>query len=159
MDKVNLCVKTDYKFNSSFGIESHQVRQPSLVDSFYVEHHDSRDSIGGSTAIVNPLRMLMNQERLSRLGPQAVEMWLKTMRESGNSNVQQILKKCSDEDLLKMVKPREVQAPCELENYLQMLNERKELFNSEVARIVAEQQAEENKDIPDAESMVESQMK
>lgn len=159
MDKVNLHVKTEYKFNSSFGIESHQVRQPSLVDSFYVEHHDSRDSFGGSTAIVNPLRMLMNQERLSRLGPQAVEMWLKSMRESGSSNVQQILKKCSDEDLLKMVKPREIQAPCELENYLNELNSRAELFNSEVARIVAERQAEENKQVPNAESMVESQMK
>lgn len=159
MDKVNLFVKHEYKFNASFGIESHNVRQPSLVDSFYVEHHDSRDSIGGSTAIVNPLRMLMNQERLSRLGPQAVEMWLKSMRDSGNSNVQQILKKCSDEDLLKMVKPREIQAPCELENYLQMLNERADLFNSEVARIVAEREAEQNKQVPDAESMVESQIK
>ena len=159
MDKVNLNVKTEFNFNSSFGIESFQVRQPSLVDSFYVEHHDSNDSFGGSTAIVNPLRMLMNQERLSRLGPQAVEMWLKTMRESGSSNVQQILKKCSDEDLLKMVKPREVQAPCELENYLQMLNDRADKFNSEVARIVAEQESEKNKQVPDAESIVESQIK
>lgn len=159
MVKVKLNVTADYKFNSSFGIESFQVRQPSLVDSFYVEHHDSRDSIGGSTAIVNPLRMLLNQERLARLGAPAVEMWLKSMRDSGNSNVQQILKKCSDTDLLAMVKPREIQAPCELESYLQMLNERVDLFNSEVARIVAEREAEQNKQVPDAESMVESQIK
>lgn len=159
MNKVRLNVITEFKFNSKFGIECHQVRQPSLVDSFYVEHHDSNDSIGGSTAIVNPLRMLLNQDRLSRLGPQAVEMWLKSMKDSGNSNVHGLLSKCSDDDLMAMVKPRELQAPSELENYLHYLNERADKFNSEVARIVAERQAEENKQVPDAESLVESQIK
>lgn len=160
MYKCKLHKTNVFKFYPAMGIESHQTRQPSLVDSFYVEHHDSpRDSVGRSTAVVNPLRMLMNQERLSRLGSQAVEFWLDNMRKSGNSNVQQILKKCSDDDLLRLIKPREIQAPCELEQYLQYLNERQEHFNSEFARIVAEQQAEENKQVPNAESMVESQMK
>lgn len=161
MYKCRIQYVEQYKLCSKMGIESHQVRQPSLVDSFYVEHHDvSRDSIGGSTAIVNPLRMLLNQERLNKLGAPAVEMWLKSMRDSGNSNVQQILKKCTDEDLLQMIKPQCIQAPCELEQYLQALNERADLFNSEVARIVAERQEQENaKVVENAESMVESQIK
>ena len=74
------------------------------------------------------------------------------------------MKSCrvSDADLLKMVKPRCIQAPCELEMYLNELNSRADLFNSEVARIRAEQEAEllaQQQADKDAANKVESQMK
>lgn len=161
MNKVRLHEKNEFHFKSQFGIECTEVRQPSLVDSFYIQHHDSpRDSIGVSVAHMNPLFMLFNQDRLDRLGPAAVEAWLKTMRETGSSSYSELKKKVSDDDLARMVKSRRIQAPCELEAYLRALNERADLFNSEVARIVAEQKAEaEAQTDKDAVNKVESQLK
>lgn len=131
-----------YEF-TIFGIESANVRQPSLVDDFY--YRESTCSITGKpvTQVSHPLYMLFNQERLDRLGPTAVQQWLRSLESSGNNSVQQILSKCSDSDILSMVKSRHIQHPCELERYLNSLNERADLFNSEVAKIVAERQVEE----------------
>lgn len=131
-----------YEF-TTFGIESANVRQPSLVDDFY--YRESTCSITGKpvTQISHPLYMLFNQERLDRLGPTAVQQWLRSLESSGNNSVQQILSKCSDSDILSMVKSRHIQHPCELERYLNLLNERADLFNAEVAKIVAQQQADE----------------
>ena len=128
---------------TDFGIESSQVRQPSLVDEFY--HREELCSISGKTIVQvsHPLYMLFNQERLDRLGPSAVQQWLKSLESTGNNSVQAILKKVSDNDLLAMVKSRHIQHPCELESYLNSLNERVELFNSEVAKIVAEEKQKE----------------
>lgn len=129
---------------TQFGIETSQVRQPSLVDDFY--YRESVDDIHGGKLYEcgHPLYMLFNQERLDRLGPAAVQQWLKTLESSGNNATNQILKKVSDDDLLAMVKSRHIQHPCELERYLNDLNERADLFNSEVAKIVAQQKADLN---------------
>lgn len=127
---------------TGFGVESTQVRQPSLVDDFY--YRESVDDIHGGKVYQcsHPLYMLFNQERLDRLGPAAVEQWLKSLESSGNNAANQILKKVSDDDLLAMVKSRHIQHPCELERYLNDLNERADLFNSEVAKVVAQQKAD-----------------
>lgn len=132
---------------TNFGIESSQVRQASLVDDFY--YRESTCSITGSklVQVSHPLYMLFNQERLDRLGPSAVQQWLHSLETSGNSAVQSILSKCSDDDILAMVKSRHIQHPCELERYINSLNERAELFNSEVAKIVAQQKSDSEKNI------------
>lgn len=166
MDKVTLNNhKRKLSFNVRFGIETYEVRQPSLVDEFYYMKHDSpRESTheAKSVSICNPLYMLFNQQRLDRLGPQAVNAWLQAMKDAGHKPVNEILQKVSDDDLIRMIKPRCIQAPCELEMYLNELNSRADLFNSEVARIRAEQEAErlaaEQAD-KDAQNKVESQIK
>ena len=134
-----------YEF-TTFGIESANVRQPSLVDDFY--YRESTCSITGKPVVQvsHPLYMLFNQERLDRLGPAAVQQWLHSLESSGNNSVQQILSKCSDSDILAMVKSRHIQHPCELERYLNSLNERADLFNSEIAKIVAQQKEDLEKE-------------
>lgn len=166
MDKVTLNNhKRKLNFNVQFGIEAYEVRQPSLVDEFHYMVHDSpRESTKNSksVSICNPLYMLLNQQRLDRLGPSAVNAWLQTMKDAGHKPVNEILQKVSDDDLLRMVKPRCIQAPCELEMYINDLNSRADLFNSEVARIRAEQEAErfaQEQADKDAVNKVESQIK
>lgn len=166
MDKVTLNNhKRKLNFNVQFGIETFEVRQPSLVDEFYYMRHDSpRESTldAQSVSVCNPLYMLFNQQRLDRLGPHAVNAWLQAMKDAGHKPVNEILQKVSDDDLLQMVKPRCIQAPCELEMYINELNSRADLFNTEVARIRAEQEAErlaQEQADKDAANKVESQMK
>ena len=137
-------VETNIQF-TFFGVESTQVRQPSLVDDFFYRSSVCPDTGKPMVRVNNPLYMLFNQERLDRLGDAAVQMWLRSLESSGNDATQQILKKVSDDDLLKMIKSRHIQHPCEMERYLHALNERAEYFNSEVARVLAEEKAAADK--------------
>lgn len=139
--KIN--VKRDVKFRE-FGVETAQSRQPSLVDEFY--YREIECSITGRKLkrVSHPLYMLFNQQRLDRLGPAALQQWIDSLNNAGNSSLAELKKKCSNDDLLSMVKSRHIQHPCELERYINSLNERAEFFNSEVARIVAEENAKKN---------------
>lgn len=147
--------KRNIKFKE-FGIETAQSRQPSLVDDFY--YREIECSISGKklVRVSHPLYMLFNQERLDRLGPAALQRWIDSLNEAGNSSLNEVKKKCSNEDLLAMVKSRHIQHPSELERYINSLSERAEFFNSEIARIVAEEKAaketvSENKSSENAE--------
>lgn len=131
-----------YQFNS-FGLERTYVRQPSLVDSFYFTEGVCPETGEKVFSFSHPLYMLFNQERLDRLGPSAVQQWLKSLYNASNSSLTELRSKCSDDDLLSMVKSRHIQHPCELERYIKSLNERAEFFNSEVARVVAEEKAQQ----------------
>lgn len=123
-------------------VERTYVRQPSLVDSFCITERKCPETGKTTHQISHPLYMLFNQERLDRLGPEAVNQWLKSLDNSSNSSLNELRSKCSDDDLLSLVKSRHIQHPCELERYIKSLNERVEFFNSEVARVVAEEKAQ-----------------
>lgn len=130
--------------NAMYGVEKMEVRQPSLVDEYY--HQESVCPETGEKVIGyhHPLYMIFNQERLDRLGDGAVQMWLKSLENAGNSAYNKVKDKLSDDDMLKLVKSRHIQSPSELETWLSYLNERADVFNKEVARIVAEEkQAQE----------------
>lgn len=118
------------------------VRQPSLVDSFYLdksEHPETGETIYG---LHNPLYMLFNQQRIDRLGAEAIRQWIEQLDASHNSHLASIRSQCKDEDLIRMIKDRHIQHPCELERYIADLDKRADLFNSEVARVQAELQLE-----------------
>lgn len=134
--------KKDVVINVHQCISHTFVRQPSLVDSFYRE--DVVDPVTGLDCKVfhNPLYMLFNQERLDRMGAESVQQWIQSMTNAGNSQLSEVRKKCTDEDLLHMVRSRHIQHPAEFERYLDELNSRADKFNSEIARVRAEMQSE-----------------
>lgn len=118
------------------------VRQSSLVDSFYMdksEHPETGEIIFG---FHNPLYMLFNQQRIDRLGSEALRQWIEQLDASHNSHLANIRSQCKDEDLIMMIKDRHIQHPCELERYIAELDSRAGLFNSEVARVRAEMELE-----------------
>lgn len=123
------------------GIEQREVRKPSLCDSFYSEEHEcvavttlSRNSV----SFQDPIYMLFNQERLAKLGFESVQKWLEQFKQTNNSELQQMLSKCSDEDIMAMVKPKNLQSPSELHTWLRYMNEKHEVFNSEMKLILEE---------------------
>lgn len=128
------------------------VRQPSLVDSFYYEDDVHPRTGAKCKNYHNPLYMLFNQQRLDRLGPAAVQQWIDSMDSAQHSQLNELRQKCTDDDLIAMVRSRNIQHPCEFERYIHELNQRADTFNSEVARVRAEMEAEREQQIPDVES-------
>lgn len=135
----------EYHYSTDVGLEKAYLRQPSLVDEFYITENTCPETGETTHQISHPLYMLFNQERLDRLGPEAVRQWLNSLDNAGNSSLEELKGKVSDEDMLAMVKSRHIQHPCELERYISQLNERADFFNSEVSRVLAEQKAAEQK--------------
>ena len=133
----------DIKVNVNVGLATSYVRQPSLVDDFYFEKTvsavDGKEVIG----VHNPLYMLFNQQRIDRLGSEAIRQWVDLLKQAQHSGLAEIRKKCSDDDLMCMIKSRHIQHPAELERYIEELNSRADRFNSEVARVRAEMEAEQ----------------
>lgn len=135
----------EYNYSNDIGLEKAYVRQPSLVDEFYITENKCPETGETTHQISHPLYMLFNQERLDRLGPSAVQQWLQSLDSAGSSSLEELKSKVSDEDMLSMVKSRHIQHPCELERYISQLNERADFFNSEVARVLNEQKLAQEK--------------
>lgn len=134
-----------YDYSKDEGLERSYVRQPSLVDSFYISENTCPETGETTYQISHPLYMLFNQERLDRLGSEAVNQWLKSLESSGSSQLDVLRRKVSDDDLLAMVKSRHIQHPCELERYITQLNDRMDFCNAEIGRMQAEQRAEQER--------------
>lgn len=129
--------------------------QPSLVTSFYKEESVCVESGEPILVYHDPIYMLFNQERLSRLGSGAVELWLNQMNQSRVNPLAELRKECSDEDLVTMIKSRHLQSPSEILSWSRLMTAKMDEFKSEVAKLVAEKQVSE-KQTENNESNVES---
>lgn len=117
------------------------LREPSLVDQFYTEKTVCPDDGKESVCFNDPLIMLFNQERLSKLGPNAVNMWLESLSSAKGSPMSELRSKLSDDDLITLVKSRHIQNPSELQAYAQWCNENMDEFNAQLQQALQEQAA------------------
>lgn len=116
------------------------VREPSLVDEFYKE-----EITQGDTPVVvysDPIYMLFNQQRLDKLGKGAVDMFINSLSQSGSNPLAELRKECSDDDLLTMIKSRHLQQPSEILAWARYMQQNVSDFQSEIAKLAAEKQAE-----------------
>ena len=113
--------------------------QPSPVDEFSFNETVMSD---GSTAISysDPIYLLFNQQRLEKNGSFAIQQWLQSLQSSSSSQLSQLRSKCSDEDLISMIKSRHIQSPSELKSWLDYCSSNIEQFNSELALLQQQQQ-------------------
>ena len=97
----------------------------------------------GSTAISysDPIYLLFNQQRLEKNGSFAIQQWLQSLQSSSSSQLSQLRSKCTDEDLISMIKSRHIQSPSELKSWLDYCSSNIEQFNSELA-LLQEQQSQ-----------------
>ncbi len=117
--------------------------QPSLVAPFYKEESVSSDSGEPMVVYHDPIYMLFNQQRLSKLGAGAVEMWLQQMNQSKADPLAELRKECSDEDLVTMIKSRHLQSPSEILSWSRLMTSKIDDFRSEVAKLVASKQVDQ----------------
>lgn len=119
------------------------VREATPVDQFYFEESVSADDGNKCVAFCDPIRMLFNQQRLNNLGAMAVENWLNAMKNTKNDPLAELRKKCSDADLLQMIKSRHIQQPSEVMAWVQYTQSNMAQFEAEVASILQAREVEE----------------
>lgn len=132
-------------FNPNVGLKHALLREESLVDEFYLEECASSDDKKPSFSVVDPLYTLFNQQRLDNLGAAAVKNYLDSLVPKSNE-LAELRQKCSDEDLMKMVKSRHLQAPCEILAWCRYMQQNISEFESEVAKLMAEKEIQDNPD-------------
>lgn len=130
------------QFNNNTGLKHTILRQKSVVDEFYHEKCFPSDDKEESVSVVDPIIVLFNQQRIDNMGTTAAKAFLDSLAPESNS-LAELRQKCSDEDLMHMVKSRHLQAPAEILAWCRYMQSNIDTFNSEVQKIVEAKQAEE----------------
>lgn len=109
-----------FKFNSTSTLYNTEFYTPSIVESLF---NDTFKSPDGQVVNFrnNDVTLLFNQQRLSGLGTDTVNAWLKSIAPASDS-LSDLRKKCSDTDLLKFCKSRYIQSASELLAWSQYLD-------------------------------------
>lgn len=133
----------DVSFNSNIGIRHSILRTASVVDEFYFEECNPSDDSMKSVSVCDPIVILFNQQRLDNLGVTAAKSFLDSLAPKSNA-LSELRSKCSDEDLMSMVKSRHLQSPAEILSWCRYMQNNIDKFNSEVQKLVEARQAEES---------------
>lgn len=101
------------------------LREPSPVDDFYVVkeeiiYPDGTKAI--ATSYRDPIYELFNQQRIARIGSTGLEQWIKSMMLINSNPLSELREKCSDSELLSIMKSRYCQTPTEVLNWARYLN-------------------------------------
>ena len=127
------------RYNPEQGLFHSILRQVSVVDEFYHENHKPAYDNLESVSYVDPIIMLFNQERIDNLGSMAAKELLDSLANKSDS-ITELRKKCSDEDLLSMIKSRYLQTPSEIMAYCRYIEGNVDSFNAEVKALLEQQQ-------------------
>lgn len=141
-------------YNPRICLATTEIRQSQVFDSFFMDEILMSD---GSKAIrdFDVLDLLLDQRRLDQMGPSAAKAFIDSLDASYKSNaLDELRKKCSDEDLHYMIKSKHLQSPAEILCWARYMNENVAKFNSELEAIVKEQQPIEK---PSVESVTPTQ--
>lgn len=114
------------------------LREPSVVDEFYREKSVCPEDKKECISILDPIIILFNQDRLNKLGSMGAQSFIDSLAHKSNS-LQELRKKCSDDDLMTMIKSRHLQSPAEILAWCRYMNDNINEFNKEVQRLVDEQ--------------------
>lgn len=87
----------------------------------------------------NDLILLFNQERLNNLGDSALLEYINSIAPT-NDGLNELRSKCTDDELLSLVKSRHIQSRSELLRWSEYLNARLDDYSSELARLKAEKE-------------------
>lgn len=113
-----------------------QFYQPSMIDSFLVQKHESVADGVPSIRVTSDIYMLFNQQRLDRMSREAVISHFNDMVVN-NPQLTALKSKLTDDQLISLVKSRYIQQPSELLAWSMYLNT---LADAELKAVVAESQ-------------------
>ena len=131
-------------------LETGYFYQPSAVDPFLVYEHVNVDGTS-STRVTSDIYMLFNQQRLDNMTREALIARFDSMSQY-DDGMKTLRQKCTDDQLISLVKSRYIQSPGELMEWSKYLNS---LADVELKNIV--QQAGLNSpqsDVPSGEDPV-----
>lgn len=106
--------------------------QKSPIDEFLLSETVDND---GNIALrhVNDVYLLFNQQRLANLGVDTINSWLESLTPKSDA-LAELRSKCTDQQLLSLVKSKYIQSASELEAWSTYLNTH---YESEIAAIAA----------------------
>lgn len=142
-----------YKINlNAHTVFSTNFRQAEVIDEFATRTIKGSRCGHDVKVYCDPIIMLFNQQRLEKqVGADVVEAWIKSMSAHQNSALASLKAKCSDDDLISLVKSRHLQAPCEIQAWAELMNANMKHFNEELSKLAAEK-AEAEKRAADEEA-------
>lgn len=117
------------------------VREVTPVDEFYFQKTKSSDDGKECIAFTDPIRMLFNQQRLSSIGSTAIQAWLDSLKSKPSDPFAEMRTKCSDSDLIALIKSRHIQQPSELLAYAKECSNNMKMFTEEVQNLMKAQKA------------------
>lgn len=129
--------------NPDYGLHHAILRESSVTDEFYFESCTNEDG-SESVSVVDPIIILFNQQRLDDMGFTATQAFLDALQPKSNE-LAELRKKCSDEDLMSMMKSRHLQSPAEILAWCRYMQSNVDTFNAEVQKLVEAQQSEVQK--------------
>lgn len=136
-------------FCTTIALNVTNLREPSVVDEFYSEEYALEDG-NMATRYLDPIDVLFNQERLNNMGATAAKAFLDALQPKSDA-LAELRQKCSDEDLMSMVKSRHLQSPAEISAWCRYMQINIDKFNSEVQKLIQEKQANEQTEIESVE--------
>lgn len=116
------------------------LRQGSVIDEFHFQKGYAPEGHHDCVAQTDPLIMMFNQQRLSALGPTAIQSWLDTLKEQKHDPLEQLRAKCSDDDLIQLVKPRHLQSLSDLKAWSDYMASNMQTFSEELKALRKAQQ-------------------
>lgn len=115
---------------SNIVLREKAVYEPILIEALEIGNKKVR-------FLENDLILLFNQERLNNLGDSALLEYINSIAPT-NDGLSELRSKCSDDELLSLVKSRHIQSRSELLRWSEYLNARLDDYSSELARLKAE---------------------
>lgn len=147
----------NFNFNLTSNRKNMVLRQSSAIDEFHFQKEYAPEGHHDCVAQTDPLIMMFNQQRLSALGPTAIQSWLDTLKEQKHDPLEQLREKCSDEDLIQLVKPRHLQSLTDLKAWSDYMASNMNTFSAELKALRKAQQ--EKADADEVTKEVEQQRK
>lgn len=148
LNQLETLIETAYlinmkTFNLRIGQKQMVFASSTPIDEFYFEEICNKDGNSFSISYTNPLHLLLNQKRLNKLGQMGLDEWLGQFDLKKSSPIEELRKQCSDEDLLKTIKSRHLQAPAEILAWSRYMSQNLDEFNDNVKSVIAEMQQQQ----------------
>lgn len=108
----------------------------------------------GSEQVAHLIRddiyLLFNQRRLAKtLGLDTFNAYVDSLEASSNDPLRQLRSKCTDDQLMSMIKSRHIQNLCEMQAWSEYLNSKADELVGDAKKLFEEQQQQDEKDSSD----------
>lgn len=126
-------------FSSKLILRNTELLQDSVIKDFCSEKCTTADGTE-IVSFVDPILMLFNQQRLETLGQFGAKEFLDSFNQKSTA-LDELRSKCSDDDLMKLIKSRHLQSPAEILSWCRYMQQNIDTFNAEVQKLVEQQKA------------------
>lgn len=122
------------RFNLGVSIKHTILAESSPVDDFYRVETCNKD---GSICVsyTNPLQVLLNQKRINSIGSMGIEQIKQWLIGSSSSSLQELRKNCSDDELIALIKDKNLQSPAEILAWSKYCSGQMDEFKSNVQAV------------------------